>query len=115
MLKKINYLFLDLIVEVMENRYGKFEDFTISDWKNDLIDILDNITKGPQIIVGSSLGGWLMMLAAKSRKNKVCGLLGLAAATDFGTICIRIYHKNLKKKFRKKDLQKLKVMISHIF
>ena len=31
---------------------GKFEDFTISDWKKDLIDIIDNIAKGPQILVG---------------------------------------------------------------
>ncbi len=46
---------------------GKFEDFTISDWKKDLIDIIDNIAKGPQILVGSSMGGWLMFLAAKAR------------------------------------------------
>ena len=52
--------------------FGKFENFTLSDWKKDLIDFLDNITIGPQILVGSSIGGWLMMLAAEARKKKVC-------------------------------------------
>ena len=36
---------------------GNFEDFTISDWKKDLFDIIDNLTKGPQILIGSSMGG----------------------------------------------------------
>ncbi len=63
---------------------GNFEDFTISDWKKDLFDIIDNLTKGPQILIGSSMGGWLMLLAAKSKKRKISGLIGLAAATDFG-------------------------------
>ncbi len=63
---------------------GNFEDFTISDWKKDLFDIIDNLTKGPQILVGSSMGGWLMLLAAKSKKRKISALIGLAAAADFG-------------------------------
>ena len=63
---------------------GNFEDFTISDWKKDLFDIIDNLTKGPQILIGSSMGGWLMLLAAKSKKRKISALIGLAAATDFG-------------------------------
>ena len=63
---------------------GNFEDFTISDWKKDLFDIIDNLTRGPQILVGSSMGGWLMLLAAKSKKRKISALIGLAAAADFG-------------------------------
>ena len=63
---------------------GNFEDFTISDWKKDLFDIIDNLTKGPQILIGSSMGGWLMLLAAKSKKRKISALIGLAAAADFG-------------------------------
>ena len=62
--------------------YGNFHNFTIVDWKNDLLDMIDNITKGPQILIGSSLGGWLMMLATKSRKSKIVGLIGLAPAAD---------------------------------
>ena len=49
--------------------HGKFEDFTISDWKQDIIEVLDNLTKGPQILIGSSMGGWLMILASKSRSR----------------------------------------------
>ena len=63
---------------------GNFEDFTIYDWKKDLFDIIDNLTKGPQILIGSSMGGWLMLLAAKSKKRKISALIGLAAAADFG-------------------------------
>ena len=82
--KKNNLSFLRFDCRGHGKSFGKFEDFVISDWKRDLINLLDNITRGPQIIVGSSMGGWLMMLAAKARQKKVCGLLGLAAATDFG-------------------------------
>ena len=73
--------------------FGKFENFTISDWKNDLIEIIDKLTKGPQILIGSSMGGWLMILASKARPKRISGLIGLATATDFGD---EIY-KNLTK------------------
>jgi len=66
------------------NSYGKFEDFTISDWKKDLVNVIDNLTRGPQILIGSSIGGWLMMLAARVRPLRVKGMIGLAAAPDFG-------------------------------
>ena len=66
------------------NSGGKFEDFTISDWKKDLVNVIDNLTRGPQILIGSSLGGWLMMLAARVRPSRVKGMIGLAAAPDFG-------------------------------
>ena len=66
------------------NSDGKFEDFTISDWKKDLVNVIDNLTRGPQILIGSSLGGWLMMLAARVRPSRVKGMIGLAAAPDFG-------------------------------
>ena len=39
--------------------FGKIEDFTISDWKDDLLNIIDKIAEGPQILVGSSMGGGL--------------------------------------------------------
>ena len=62
---------------------GKFEFFTISDWKQDLLDIIDNLTRGPQILIGSSMGGWLMFLAARARPTRIRGLIGLAAAPDY--------------------------------
>jgi len=64
--------------------FGSFEDFVIDDWKQDLLDIIDKLTIGPQILIGSSMGGWLMILAAKARPKKIAGLIGLSTAVDFG-------------------------------
>ena len=66
------------------NSDGKFEDFTISDWKKDLLNVIDNLTRGPQILIESSIGGWLMMLVARVRPTRIKGMIGLAAAPDFG-------------------------------
>tara|TARA_Y100000590_G_scaffold451218_1_gene592242 strand:+ start:362 stop:1099 length:738 start_codon:yes stop_codon:yes gene_type:complete len=82
--------------------HGNFEDFTISDWKNDLIDMIDKITSGPQIIIGSSMGGWLMLLAAKLRKKRIFGLIGLAAAPDFGDELYSSLNKKSKKEINQK-------------
>ena len=64
--------------------FGKFENFTLTDWKEDILYMIDNVAKGPQILIGSSMGGWLMTLAAKYRSKRIVGLVGLAAAVDFG-------------------------------
>jgi pimeloyl-ACP methyl ester carboxylesterase len=45
--------------------------------------MIDHLANGPVLLVGSSMGGWLMMLAALSRPNRVHGLIGIAAAPDF--------------------------------
>lgn len=62
---------------------GRFEDGTIGAWARDVIAILDSVTEGPQVLVGSSMGGWLMLLATLARPNRVAGLVGLAPAPDF--------------------------------
>ena len=85
---------------------GKFEEFTISDWRKDLLDIIDNIAKGPQILIGSSMGGWLMMLAAKARPQRIKGLIGLAAAPDFGKDLYKILNKKNKKEISTKGITK---------
>ena len=85
---------------------GKFEDFTISDWRKDLLDIIDNIAKGPQILIGSSMGGWLMMLAAKSRPKRIKGMIGLAAAPDFGKDLYNSLNKKNKREITSKGITK---------
>ncbi|MGB0747629.1 MAG: alpha/beta fold hydrolase [Magnetospiraceae bacterium] len=62
---------------------GKFEDGTIGRWAADAVAALDRLTEGPQVLVGSSMGGWLMLLTALARPDRVAGLVGLAAAPDF--------------------------------
>ena len=62
---------------------GRFEEGSIGLWCEDVVAALDALTDGPQILVGSSLGGWLMLLATLRRPEKVAALLGIAAAPDF--------------------------------
>jgi pimeloyl-ACP methyl ester carboxylesterase len=62
---------------------GRFEDGTIGQWVADAVAVLDNLTHGPQVLVGSSMGGWIMVLAALARPERVAGLVGVAAAPDF--------------------------------
>jgi pimeloyl-ACP methyl ester carboxylesterase len=62
---------------------GRFEDTAIDAWLDDALLAVDRLTEGPLVLVGSSLGGWLMLLAAMARPGRVCGLVGIAAAADF--------------------------------
>lgn len=62
---------------------GEFVHGSIGQWAGDAISVLDSLTQGPQILVGSSMGGWIMVLVALQRPSRIAGLLGLAAAPDF--------------------------------
>ena len=61
---------------------GAFADQTLANWRDDTVAMIDRIA-GPVVLVGSSLGGWLMLLAAKARAEAVVGLVGIAPAPDF--------------------------------
>ena len=62
---------------------GEFTDGTIGRWADDAVAVLDTLDKGPHIVVGSSMGGWIMLLVALARAKQVAGLIGIAAAPDF--------------------------------
>ena len=62
---------------------GTFEETSISDWLEDTKSIVLSLTSGPQILVGSSLGGWIALLFARLYPQKVAGIIGIAAAPDF--------------------------------
>lgn len=62
---------------------GAFTDGCIGDWFADARDIITARTQGPQILVGSSMGGWIALLIARARPDLVAGMVGIAAAPDF--------------------------------
>ncbi|MGO1119129.1 alpha/beta hydrolase [Rhodovibrionaceae bacterium A322] len=62
---------------------GAFTEGTIGRWAEDAVAVIDELTEGPQILIGSSMGGWIMLLAALQRKERIVGLQGIAAAPDF--------------------------------
>jgi pimeloyl-ACP methyl ester carboxylesterase len=62
---------------------GAFADGTIGRWRDDALVALDRLTTGPQILIGSSMGGWIMLLVALARAERIAGLVGIAAAPDF--------------------------------
>lgn len=62
---------------------GVFDNFTISKALDDVSDIITYVLKHSAVIIGSSMGGWLMLLAALRHPERVSGLIGIAAAPDF--------------------------------
>jgi pimeloyl-ACP methyl ester carboxylesterase len=61
---------------------GDFANGTVGRWAEDAIAVIDELSAGPQILVGSSMGGWIMLLAAHARPNRIHALVGIAAAPD---------------------------------
>ncbi len=62
---------------------GRFEDGTIGTWAEDALAAIDGLSEGPQLLVGSSMGGWIMLEVALARPDRVAALVGIAAAPDF--------------------------------
>jgi len=62
---------------------GAFTDGTIGRWTDDVLVLVDRLTEGPLVLLGSSMGGWIALLAALARPARVAGLIGIAAAPDF--------------------------------
>lgn len=62
---------------------GDFEAQTLAQWRDDVLAMIDEVVQGPVVLVGSSMGGWLMLLAALARPERVKALVGIAPAPDF--------------------------------
>lgn len=62
---------------------GAFEDGTLDIWRDDVLAVIAEAVVGPVILIGSSMGGWLMLLVAEALGEKVAALAGIAAAPDF--------------------------------
>jgi len=62
---------------------GEFTEGCIGDWAADAEEAINALTDGPQVLVGSSMGGWIALILARGMPDKVAGLVGIAAAPDF--------------------------------
>ena len=62
---------------------GDFAAQSLACWRDDVVAMIDQVGQRPVVLVGSSMGGWLMLLAALARPARVKGLVGIAPAPDF--------------------------------
>lgn len=62
---------------------GSFEAGTIGSWRDDALFLVDRLIEGDLVLVGSSMGGWIALLLALARPERIAGLVGIAAAPDF--------------------------------
>lgn len=62
---------------------GRFEEGTIGQWRADALAVIDELTEGPLVLVGSSMGGWLACLCALARPERIKAMVLVAPAADF--------------------------------
>jgi len=62
---------------------GRFEDGTLESWLDEALAVVDKLSDGPLIVIGSSMGGWIALHLAQRRPQRVKALVGIAAAPDF--------------------------------
>lgn len=62
---------------------GEFLRGTVSRWRDDALAVLDRLTEGPQVLVGSSMGGWIALMLARLRPERIAGMILIAPAADF--------------------------------
>ncbi len=62
---------------------GEFEEGTLARWRDDALALVDHLVEGPVLLVGSSMGGWIALLVAMARPDRVTALVGIAPAPDF--------------------------------
>ena len=62
---------------------GDFADGSLSRWRDEVLSLIDAFVIGPVLLVGSSMGGWLMLLVAENLGERLAGMIGIAPAPDF--------------------------------
>ena len=62
---------------------GEFIDCGIDDWREDTLAMLEQVCEGPQVLVGSSMGLWMVLLATVACPQRVAAIVGIAGAPDF--------------------------------
>lgn len=62
---------------------GDFADGTLTRWRDEVLTLIDALAPGPVVLIGSSMGGWLMLLVGLALGDRLAGLIGIAAAPDF--------------------------------
>lgn len=87
---------------------GTFEDFTLSDWKDNALSVFTRLTQGPQILIGSSMGGWLALLLAIEKPRRIAGIIGIAAAPDFTE---HMFHEKMTQQQQQDLIIKGKIMV----
>lgn len=84
-----------------------FAECNVSTWLEDLNAVLSTLTSGPQVLIGSSIGGWLMFLYTMRNPEKVSGLIGIGAAPDFTANLWRSLDKDTQKQVKRSGFYKL--------
>lgn len=79
--KGLSYLSFDFSAHGAS--WGKPWDLTIGRCYQDALDMIENLTSGPQILVGNSMGGWIGLLVSETLKEKITAFVGLAPGPDF--------------------------------
>jgi alpha-beta hydrolase superfamily lysophospholipase len=62
---------------------GDFLQASVTRWREDALAVIDELTEGPLVLVGSSMGGWIACLAAMARPERIGSLVLVAPAPDF--------------------------------
>nr|KAF6473013.1 abhydrolase domain containing 10, depalmitoylase [Rousettus aegyptiacus] len=80
--KSLGHAYIRFDYSGVGNSDGNLQECTVGRWRKDVLSVIDDLAVGPQILVGSSLGGWLMLHAAIARPQRVVALIGIASAVD---------------------------------
>lgn len=104
--QKLDFPFVRFDFTACGESSGDLLKVSMTGWKKDALAAIDQLTEGPVVVVGSSLGGWLMLLVALERTNRIRGLVGIASAPDF--LIRRIDHLDeaTKNKFQQEGVLK---------